>query len=414
NTTKQQHQIRLTNCVHHKTNQSSSNTQRTPSISLIHLTQPLSLRKAFLSAFQFDLNWIASTLPPNIPVCLAFHSPSSTPPRIQKNICIVFPKLNSTTYATMHIKLCVLYFDGFVRVVVSSANLVQYDWEELENIVWYQDFPRKEDGKRLDGIASETPNNPSDEDELSLGDAFKSDLKQLLLDMESQSWVYNDLDAFDFSSCRARLVISKPGKHSNDDAFKYGLGRLSSIVHEINGNKAVTEPVSLWYQTSSLGSISQPFITSLESACRGSLFLPSKTSTVSPSMKIVFPTIETVKSSALGMNGAGTITWSGSLHAKCEYKHLLRDSVSLRSGALSHCKVILCRTTATDDIKWFYCGSHNMTMSAWGKTVETKKEKRVEISNWELGVVVEEGAVVPFQTMDVRSHGSGVRAAHTS
>ncbi|KAI9348038.1 tyrosyl-DNA phosphodiesterase-domain-containing protein [Obelidium mucronatum] len=383
--------------------------------------------KAFLSAFQFDLSWIASHLPPNIPVCLALHNPTASPPKIQKNICIVFPKLATTqgAYSTMHIKLCVLYHVSSVRVVVSSANLVDYDWDSLENVVWVQDFPLKQGKGNVLGGGS--GGDMDDGNENPIGLEFKSDLVQLLKDMEAQEWVWEGLASYDFSKCTARLVISKPGKFVDDDAFRYGIGRLSSVVHEGFGRMEENK------ETSSLGSLSTAWLTDFESAARGSLFAPASSKTASkntspaePTINILFPTRETVQSSFLGQNGAGTITWNHRMWEQCQYKHLLKDSESKRKGALSHCKIILSQTLEEKKPLWYYCGSHNMTMSAWGRASvvgKVKKEKQLYITNWELGVILVSPDLsaktstewtVPFVLDPLKSHGSGIRASHTS
>ncbi|KAJ3029804.1 UNVERIFIED_CONTAM: hypothetical protein HDU68_011031 [Siphonaria sp. JEL0065] len=403
-------------------------------------------RKAFLSAFQFDLPWIASHLPPHIPICLALHNPTpNAKPKIQGNIALVFPKLATATgaYSTMHVKLCVFYYAESVRVVVSSANLVDYDWDRLENVVWCQDFPVKLG--RGNTVGGSNFAEAADEDENSIGAEFKNDLIQLLKDMGAQEWVWEGLDAFDFSSCRARLVVSKPGKFVDEDAFKYGLGRLSSIVNEGFGRtgqfKKVVQEASLFYQTSSLGSLSTQWLTDFESSARGTLF-SATTKTLPkpiPTINILYPTEETIENSHLGRNGGGTITWNQKMWEQCEYKHLLRDPTLKRVRSLAHSKIILCQSKEGNNEKergcYMYLGSHNMTMSAWGRASvvgKVKKEKQLYITNWELGVVLigpelmdcdnggtvmDDGSaewVIPFDVDGLRSHGVGVRAAHVN
>ncbi|KAJ3067459.1 hypothetical protein HDU98_009314 [Podochytrium sp. JEL0797] len=411
------HQHRLEGSVV-LTNAASYGPSSYTSSTFAKVVQPQTLRKCFLSAFQFDLPWIAGHLPPHIPVCLALHNPTPSPPKLQNNICLVFPKLaREGTYSTMHVKIGVLFHDMYVRVVVTSANLVDYDWNDLENVVWMQDFPVRSvaSGNRLNGdAATEEASSP-------LGVAFQSDLIDLLKEMEAQAWVWEALEAFDFSACKARLVVSRPGKFEGDEAFRYGVGRLSSIVHEVRESSGKKEDVSLLYQTSSLGSLSKSWLTDFESACRGTLFLNPQQPRPEPSIEIVFPTRETIQNSTLGPSGSGTITWNRAMWEKCEYKHLLRDAVSKRRGALSHCKILICESEKSGKNVYYYCGSHNMTMSAWGKpsVFGKKKERRVEISNWEVGVLLvaedggSEGFVVPFVREPLKRHGEGLRASHT-
>ncbi|KAI8613269.1 hypothetical protein BC830DRAFT_488576 [Chytriomyces sp. MP71] len=194
-----------------------------------------------MSGFQFDIPWVASNLPPHIPVCLALHNSIPTPPKIQGNIHLVFPKVGAT-YSTMHVKLYVLYYDSCVRVVISSANLVDYDWNALENIVFCQDFALKEyvgtSSKEEIALPDRAASSP-------LGDVFKQDLIALLKEMEVAEWVWQGLDPFDFSPCRAQLIVSRPGKHTGKDVDKYGLGRLSMVVKDACPDLATAETTDL-------------------------------------------------------------------------------------------------------------------------------------------------------------------------
>lgn len=37
--------------------------------------------------------------------------------------------------------MLLFYKSGRLRVVISSANLIDYDWRDIENAAWVQDFP---------------------------------------------------------------------------------------------------------------------------------------------------------------------------------------------------------------------------------------------------------------------------------
>ncbi|KAJ3119458.1 hypothetical protein HK100_000306 [Physocladia obscura] len=388
-------------------------------VSFDQIVQKRQIRAAFFSSFQSDFEWIANHLPPHIKICFALHNPKRTPPRRQNNITLVYPKLTAG-YSIMHVKLCVLYYDAYVRVVISSANLVDYDWESLENVVWFQDFPKTVGSSGSSGVAIAGS-------EKTVGDVFREDLIKLLKDMEVDEWVYEDLSAFDFSPCRAHLVISKPSTQTGENLSKYGIGRLSAIALLLSKKTPIPESVDMKYQTSSLGSLAPDWLSSFESAARGTLLESKDNTTTSaeevspppppPTIKIVYPTAKTVATSIRGASGAGTITWFRKTWVECQVKHLLRDSVSTRAGALSHCKIFVCGDT------YYYCGSHNFTMSAWGRVeaIGRKKkgmperEKRVVMTNWEVGVVVEggDGGIVPFETGEkFVEHGDGIMAAH--
>ena len=42
-----------------------------------------------------------------------------------------------------HVKMMLLEFDDRLRVVVSSSNIFRKDWEELSQVIWFQDFFKK-------------------------------------------------------------------------------------------------------------------------------------------------------------------------------------------------------------------------------------------------------------------------------
>lgn len=57
---------------------------------------------------------------------------SSSKPRIVNLIHPSFPKFPN--YGVMHCKLIILASDEFLRIVVSSANLVNFDYEDVQNV----------------------------------------------------------------------------------------------------------------------------------------------------------------------------------------------------------------------------------------------------------------------------------------
>ncbi|KAJ3238278.1 hypothetical protein HDU81_008102 [Chytriomyces hyalinus] len=379
------------------------------SISFMRIMEPRTQKKVFLASFQFDLPWIASHVPPNIPICIALHSSTPAPTRTQNNIQLVFPAVG-TRNSIFHIKMGVLYRHDSVRVFIGSANLVDYDWNALENIVFVQDFPKK--------VENQDDAHPSDT-------GFKNDVVELLKEMGAAAWVWEGLDAFDFRACKARLVVSKPGKYSGPDLQRYGLGRLSAVTKEVAPNLSTlpNSDVSMMYTTSSLGSLSAKFLLDFEASACGRFNEAIPPTSLVPKIRVVYPTKDTVQKSFLGVNGGGTITWNASLWAACEHKKLLYDCISKRKGALSHCKILLAKETKNEGNNQgiYYCGSHNMTLSAWGKAgvIGKSKEPRLEIGNWEVGVVFSasekldgEGVVIPFEVENMRQHGERSLSAH--
>jgi hypothetical protein len=77
-------------------------------------------------------------------------------------------------------------------------------------IVWFEDFPITSAPVRCE---------------------FRRELEQLL-DSFGVSKQY--LQNYDFSKTQARLIVSIPGKHSDEDLEKYGHMRLRSVVYSLH------------------------------------------------------------------------------------------------------------------------------------------------------------------------------------
>lgn len=106
--------------------------------------------------------------------------------------------------------------------------------------------------------------------------------------------------------------------------------------------------------------------------------------------KIIFPTLETVMNSHVGPEGFGTLF--------CKRKDFeSRDTFSLLYNCTTnpiaspckyamHSKIMTVSSAKSKKPSYYYCGSHNFTASAWGKT--TKNGSMLMISNYEVGVIL--------------------------
>ena len=106
--------------------------------------------------------------------------------------------------------------------------------------------------------------------------------------------------------------------------------------------------------------------------------------------KIVFPTLNTVKNSLVGPDGFGTLF--------CKIKDFqspnfpsdsFHDCVTKdgnRCKYAMHSKIMTISSRKTGKGCFNYCGSHNFTASAWGKT--TKQGSMLMVNNFEVGVLI--------------------------
>ena len=105
---------------------------------------------------------------------------------------------------------------AFVRVVVTSANLTQGDYEGVLQNFWAQDFPPK--GARTAPAEARGP-----------GAGFRQELYAFLeqLPLNPKFW-----DAYNLEAARVELVASVPGRYTRDEPPRYGCLRLASLLRK--------------------------------------------------------------------------------------------------------------------------------------------------------------------------------------
>jgi tyrosyl-DNA phosphodiesterase-1 len=313
------------------------------------------LAKAFLSSFCINDEFLDSILPSNISTIIACPRPSNITDQskvtVSENRMYIFPKIEG--YGSMHIKLFIFWYKDFVRIVIPSANLVPYDWELIENSVFYQDFEK-------------LPSPSSCDNE------YIWQLKDLLLRMGCPKVMIDNLDGYDYSKAIGKLVVSAPGWHENLE--KFGQGRLKNVVKALNLD-LTNATVSC--QTSSMGSLVQRWGFNFYNCCLGVINFSKNISIPANRFSIMFPSKRTVTNSSLGPRNGGTICFSSKYWLKTSFpKHLIKD-LKARSNGLMHSKLMVCSRTSNVESKidihrkeefdgYIYQGSHNATQSAWG------------------------------------------------
>ncbi|GJJ05818.1 hypothetical protein Clacol_000005 [Clathrus columnatus] len=115
---------------------------------------------AILSAYVTQVSWIYSLMPQDIPVILV-GQPDATGTTSVHNILPhwvrVTPFLRGGR-GCMHIKLLLLFYkSGRLRIVIPTANFVDYDWRDIENSVWLQDVPLRKESIPHDAKAEDFP-----------------------------------------------------------------------------------------------------------------------------------------------------------------------------------------------------------------------------------------------------------------
>ncbi|KAI6046592.1 hypothetical protein EDC04DRAFT_2628561, partial [Pisolithus marmoratus] len=98
---------------------------------------------AIISSYSTSVSWIYEFFDPRMPVIMVAQPDSSGQARIKNilpNWVVTVPFLRNG-HECQHMKI--FYETGRLRVVMSTANLIDYDWRDVENAVWLQDIPSR-------------------------------------------------------------------------------------------------------------------------------------------------------------------------------------------------------------------------------------------------------------------------------
>ncbi|KAF7367003.1 Peptide hydrolase [Mycena sanguinolenta] len=296
-----------------------------------------------------------------------------------------------------HSKIMVLVYPDFLRVVITSANLMQTDVVLGDNS-WFIQVRISE--CRFPRLTEETRYKQKPWDK-TFGWHLRRHVEELgcpheFLDM------YLEPDVFDFSAAKGHLVTSRPGSWSGTDANEYGQLRLRHVVRrKVLKDYSDTNPLPRMAFEICVGSIghleTEGVVKNFLESCAGNL---QKSIEGKPALKMIFPTSSQVN---LLMPGAGNISshmdWK-SLEEDHFVKSLFHHYYSKDPGCLFHLKTILVlRADAPKRTPlYMYIGSANFSTNAWGAVMpelrdrviaDTLTTERIErIANYECGVVI--------------------------
>ncbi|PRP85407.1 hypothetical protein PROFUN_06953 [Planoprotostelium fungivorum] len=340
------------------------------------------LESILCSSFSTDYKWFLTRIPSHVAVTVISHWNVNKDQEgthvINGRLTVVHPPL--LQYGNVHAKMMMLLYKKKMRLIISSANLTEGEWEGLTQCVWYQDFP-KYAGKNVD--ISET--------EISLD--FRQQLYSFLRSVKLNP---NFLNAYDFTSVKVerrtaslsltlhevRLVISVSGKHHETDAHDFGYLRMKSVLSRHFACDSIMDSI-IAYQTSSLGAIChqnwlKEFSKNVGSTTSGS---------AAHDVSVLFPTKNSIVKRS-NMNGSDMIFLHNSHYTTAGVPKRMYDIIPkdlARKRNLLHSKIMY-RTLKNEDGEvthgWCYIGSHNLSPSAWGRY-----RGDFQILNYEMGVL---------------------------
>ncbi|KAG5437350.1 hypothetical protein PCANB_000780 [Pneumocystis canis] len=357
--------------------------KREHDITIEDVFQPKILKAAVLSAFVIDPLWVLSKIQLSNTIVVFVHQAKLKKERQAinelylcfPNVSAIFPSMEGAN--CMHCKLQLLFYTTYLRVVIPSANLVDYDWGEtgvMENSMYIHDFPRRT--SVFTGFSTN----------------FEKELFYYCKAKNYPEYILQKIQCYDFTmSKNLHFIHSIPSKaFNNDDLEDTGCLSLARAVYQLG--KVDKDHTEIDIMTSSLGLLKPEFLSNMYRALEGDQTIISCNTNVQTwktSMKIHFPSVHTVLSSNGGKESAGTICFQKRFWQHIEFpKSILYDSTSVHKGCLMHHKIIFVRNRISN-FGFFYLGSANFSASAWG-ILELSKEKKPIFScrNWECGIVL--------------------------
>ncbi|KAJ2731315.1 hypothetical protein IW152_004620 [Coemansia sp. BCRC 34962] len=358
-------------------------------MTLSDILQKSRLRKALLSTYVLDLDWLLRHFDSSTKLVIV----KSYDPKVEQRgvyqseggrITLVNPEFANQGYPMMHSKIMLLFYDDYMRFVVSSANLFDIDWTVLQNIVFIQDMPYTS---------------------VAVSGGFTEELAGSLRDISVPEAVVEQLKFVDFSRVKIHIVTSVPtavgrGQFHMDS---YGLDRLSKVAKMMRNpelNESEAYDMTLFCYGSSMGRLTSAYLRNFYSHAMGSTPASIQNSSgLSPldmerNVKVGFHTQAQGLSNVNGSTPRQCIKFKADFYSDPSFpQYALHRVESKVANTLIHAKVILARSNATENGQrkpgergWIYLGSHNFTPGAWGY-VRTP-DKRCHVNNYEYGVIL--------------------------
>ncbi|KAI1259621.1 phospholipase D/nuclease [Xylariaceae sp. FL1019] len=287
-----------------------------------------------------------------------------------------------------HTKALLLVYPDFLRIVITSCNMMDIDTELGDNHWYLHDVPKLRRPTKSSSTQFEA-NLLSHMEALGAPEVFLSSVR----------------GQYDYSSVKVHLITSVPGTHSGAKAEQHGLLRLRRVMRKLNtdlGKQYSSTDLGLEVCTASIGNLTPKWLHSFYDCLRGSEDLgPNSDTSAVPNMKIFFPTTQDVESASIqARQGASNIgchmrPWKD---APVSIKNLFRRYQSKDKGCLFHQKFILAYNPRDPDQSpyFVYVGSANLSQSAWGALEHdrrgnkaTSDMKLVKMSNFECGVLIQ-------------------------
>lgn len=315
---------------------------------------------------------------------------------IRSNLRLLYKELYGENYhafyawspGSSHSKIMVLIYPDFLRLVITSCNMMDIDTVFGDNHWYIHDLPKLSSRSRLEPSSFEA-GLLSHLQALSTPDVFLDSIRGM----------------YDYSNVQAHLVTSVPGVQAGIKAENHGLLRLRRIVQDLDLKLPEKESGELRLEicAASIGNLNAKWLNGFYDCALGKdKIAVASEGCVVPKLRLFYPTVGDVKRAhkdaqdAASNIGCHTRPWDS---APDDVKKIFHHYESKDTGRLFHQKIILAYNPKDDKAApyFVYVGSANLSQSAWGalendsmkKANEgTCKTKLVKMSNFECGVVI--------------------------
>lgn len=306
-----------------------------------------------------------------------------------------------------HSKILALVYPNFLRVVITSCNMMDVDTELNDNHWYIHDLPKLPARK-----------DPSSDFETGL-------LAHLQALGTPQEFVDSIQGQYDYSTVKVKLVTSVPGVHSGAKADNHGLLRLRKIVKDLAPDLAkakANKELRLEVCAASIGQLNAKWLDGFFDCAIGRkhIEVPEADCAVPSELKVFYPTSEDV-------NDKNGEPQPGSANIGCHIRpwvsapkavqDLFHHYHSKEPGRIFHQKLIMAYNPEdTAGLPHYvYVGSANLSQSAWGALENDKRGneatnglKLVKTANYECGVVVPGGLLESLLEPGTKSWQDGI------
>lgn len=315
---------------------------------------------------------------------------------ISQNLRLLYNKQYGKNYhafyawspGSSHSKILVLMYPDFLRVVITSCNMMDIDTVFGDNHWYIHDLPK---------LPSRAESEPS---------SFEAGLLAHLQALGTPDGFLDSIKGmYDYSKVHVHLVTSVPGVQAGVKAERHGLLRLRRVIQDLDLELPEKNAGELRLEVcaASIGNLNARWLNSFNDCALGKQKIAvADEGCAVPNLRLFYPSVGDVKKAhkdaqdAASNIGCHTRPWDNAPDA---IKNIFHHYESKDTGRLFHQKFILAYNPKDYNAAPYfaYVGSANLSQSAWGALEQdtakkanegTCKTKLVKMSNFECGVVI--------------------------